>query len=161
MWFVTWSFTMYVLYVSICIGVHIVIHDWKDIVFQCLLETNLYISRVPNLSCMVCHSLTSWENPAGDDCTIPWNMHGRTAACYPCTAARLRAILACAIVRAPHAREAPCSTSTPGPWFCHWTTRRMSTEKGTINKLFAKTKCPCVPLLMLCSLQCSLGKLCC
>ncbi len=42
------------------------------------------------LSCMSCHSLSLSHIlgklplvPAGDDSTIPWNMHGRKAACYP------------------------------------------------------------------------------
>jgi hypothetical protein len=50
-----------------------------------------------------------------------------------------------ATVRAPQAQEAPCSTSTPGPWFGQWTTRRMLTEKWTINIFLSEQSVPVCP----------------
>ena len=94
---------------------------------QALLRSalNYCISRSPIQLCMSFHSRTSWGN-------CRWFQQEMTAP-FPgkCTAARKRAIhLACATVRDPLALEAPCSTSTPGPWFGQLTTKRMATENA-------------------------------
>jgi hypothetical protein len=139
------------LYVYVCILIYMLVYVrickywWK---VPCDLEkgsgryTNLYTSQI----CI---------SPESQTCPVwcatlshPVKIQLGTTASFPgtCTAATLRAIcVACATVRAPQALEAPCSTSSPGAWFSQWTTRRMPTEKWTINDFFPGQSVPVCP----------------
>ncbi len=71
----------------------------------------------------------------------------------------LRALsVACATVRAPQARKPPVLHQLLG----HDLANGLQEGCPLRNvQSFCQKKCPCVPLLMLCSLQCSFWKLCC
>ena len=114
-----------------CIGIYIAIQVWKDLVLQCPLAA--FMTRYDrNLEAGLWwawfRSLTrrrQYERNCEPRMAL-WGILGKLpkaiSLSHPWE-------IAPSSSWAPQAQETPCFTSTPGPWFGQWTTRRLRNEQ--------------------------------
>ena len=123
MW-LTWAFSVYLLYVYACICGYMHVYACICMYMHVIACTSvLYV--VP-----LSHILGKLPLvPAGDDGTIPWNMHGRKAACYP---------------RGVCDRQGSPGSGSPlfyiNSWAMIWPVDYKKVEKWTIKKPFCQNK---------------------
>ena len=114
-----------IMYVTACIHMYnVYVCMYYLYVFVCI---DVYISRCLNIMNLVCaFAVLQWLHAH----LWSWSCNEY----HQSTCQRMLAISgACATVTAPWAQGAPCSTSTPGPWFGRLTTRQWHAEKWKIN----------------------------